>query len=100
VEVDFAQIIIRNIEPDVKVLLERRAKRHGRTLAEEIRAILYNAVRADRQPTESVRPAEGLGTRIANRFVGIGLALEIPEWRCQLVLPPKVRRKRRVGKGA
>jgi hypothetical protein len=56
----------------VKALLKRRAIRHGRTLAEEIRTILRDAVKGGRQPAKSDRPTEGLGTRIANRFFGIG----------------------------
>jgi plasmid stability protein len=74
-EVDMAQIVIRNIEPAVKALLDRRAKRHGRTLSEEIGTILRYAVKCEERPTE------GFGTRIANRFVGIGLSEDIPEWR-------------------
>jgi plasmid stability protein len=70
-----AQIVIRNIEPAVKARLDRRAKRHGRTLSEEIDTILRYAVKLEERPTE------GLGTRIANRFVGIGLSEDIPEWR-------------------
>ena len=51
----FAQIIIRNIEPAVKALLKRRAKRHGRTLPEEIRTILRDAVKKERRRVLATR---------------------------------------------
>jgi antitoxin FitA len=69
----FAQIVIRKIDPAVKALLKRRAIRHGRTLPDEIQTILRDAVKEERQAD---RPAEGLGTRIANRFAGIGFTRE------------------------
>jgi plasmid stability protein len=62
-----AQIIVRDIEDDVKERLQRRAARHGRSMEAEVRDILRNAVRRDQQPKE------GLGTRIASLFAGIGL---------------------------
>jgi len=61
-----AQIVVRNIEDSVKARLKRRAARHGRSMEEEVRAILREAVKRDQSHTE------GLGTRIANRFAGIG----------------------------
>jgi len=72
-----AQLVVRNLEQDVKARLQKRAKRHGRSMEEEVRDILRDAVKKEDQP------AEGLGTRIANRFKGIGLreGEEIQEWR-------------------
>jgi plasmid stability protein len=64
----------------VKARLKRRALQHGRTLPEEIRTILRDAVKEERQ-MQADRSGEGLGTRIANRFAGIGFTEEIPEWR-------------------
>jgi plasmid stability protein len=61
-----AQIVVRNLEDSVKARLKRRASRHGRSMEEEVRTILRDAVKRDQ------RAAEGLGTRIANRFAGIG----------------------------
>jgi plasmid stability protein len=72
----FAQIVIRNIEPAVKHLLERRAKRHGRSLAEEIRAILRDNVKGKRRSHQARRHGEGLGTAIAREFAGIGFTNE------------------------
>lgn len=62
-----AQIIVRDIEQDVKERLQKRAARHGRSMEAEVRDILRNAVR--RHP----QSRKGLGTRIAALFEGIGL---------------------------
>jgi plasmid stability protein len=78
-----AQLVVRNIEEDVKARLQKRAKKHGRSMEEEVRDILRDAVK------KQDRPTEGLGTRIANRFKGIGLkeGEEIQEWRGYPVRP-------------
>jgi antitoxin FitA len=70
-----AQIIVRDIEDDVKERLQRRAARHGHSMEAEIRDILRNVVKED------ICPASGLGTEIAALFKGIGLqeGEEIPE---------------------
>jgi plasmid stability protein len=83
-----AQIVVRNIEESVKTRLKRRAARHGRSMEEEVRTILREAVKRD----ERTAPAEGLGTAIANEFAGIGLDEEIPEWRGYSVRLPKFRK--------
>jgi plasmid stability protein len=83
-----AQIVVRNIEENVKARLKRRAARHGHSMEEEVRTILRDAVKRD----ERAAPAEGLGTAIANEFAGIGLNEEIPEWRGYSVRPPKFRK--------
>jgi len=72
-----AQLVVRNLEEDVKTRLQKRAKKHGRSMEEEVRDILRAAVAKEN------RPIEGLGTRISNRFKGIGLqeGEEIQEWR-------------------
>ena len=62
-----AQMIVCNLDDDVKARLEKRAKKHGRSMEEEVLDILREAVKADDRPTV------GLGTRIANRFRGLGL---------------------------
>ncbi len=68
-----AQLVIRNIEDDVKERLRLRAHRRGRSMADEVREILCNAVMSE------PRNEEGAGTRMAKRFAGIGLDFEIPE---------------------
>jgi plasmid stability protein len=70
-----AQLVVRNIEKEVKVRLQRRASRHGRSMEEEVREILRNAVNA-----QDVAVG-GLGTEIASLFASVGLDQEIPELR-------------------
>ena len=70
-----AQFVVRNIEAEVKSRLQRRAKRHGRSMEEEVRDILRNAAK------EQDTPAGGLGTEIASLFTKIGLDADIPELR-------------------
>ena len=62
-----AQLLVRNLEDQLKVRLQRRAKRHGQSMEAETRDILRNALRQEEAPTG------GLGTEIANTFRGIGL---------------------------
>ena len=40
-----AQFIVRNLEDDVKARLKRRAAHHGRSMEEEVRHILRDAVK-------------------------------------------------------
>jgi plasmid stability protein len=70
-----AQLVVRNIETEVKTRLQRRAKRHGRSMEEEVRDILRNAA------NEEDTPVGGLGTEIASLFTKIGLDADIPELR-------------------
>jgi plasmid stability protein len=68
-----AQILIRQLDDDLKARLQKRAKAHGRSTEEEVREILRNAVRdQDQAPT-------ALGSRIAARFVKVGLREDIAE---------------------
>jgi len=78
-----AQLVVRNLEEDVKARLRRRATAHGRSMEEEVRSILRDAVK------NQARPKGGLGTRIAARFAGIGLreGEEIPELRGHPIKP-------------
>ena len=75
-----AQLIVRNLEDEVKALLQQRARRHGRSTEEEVRDILRNAVANEGEPLV------GLGTRLRQRFAGIGIEDDIPEWRGE---PPR-----------
>jgi plasmid stability protein len=70
-----AQLVVRNLDDDVKAKLQIRARRHGRSTEAEVRDILRNAV--SDEGSERVP----LGTRIAARFAGIGLDQDIPEQR-------------------
>jgi antitoxin FitA len=80
-----AQLVVRNLEDGVKEKLQRRAKRHGRSMEEEIREILRSAAH------EKV-PAGGLGTRIAALFAKRGLTSDIPELRGHKIEPPDFER--------
>lgn len=81
-----AQLIVRQVDEDVKARLQRRARRHGRSTEEEVREILRNAVRDDRATRSP------LGTRLAARFVRIGLREEIAELRGEPVRPAELER--------
>lgn len=79
-----AQILVRNLDDDVKRKLRSRARQHGRSIAEEVREILREAVRDE--------PGEGepLGTRLAKRFAGFELEEDIPELRGQEARPAEL----------
>ncbi|MFY9843485.1 MAG: Arc family DNA-binding protein [Terriglobales bacterium] len=76
-----AQFVVRNIEDAVKVQLQRRARRNGRSMEEEIRDILRNATVKEPAPTG------GLGNEIAGLFTKVGLEADIPELRGHMVKP-------------
>ena len=76
-----AQFVVRDLEEDVKNRLKRRAERRGRSMEEEIRQILRNAVKGPE------RPVTKLGSRIAARFGGAGLTAELPELHGQAAVP-------------
>ena len=65
-----ASVVIRNIDDNVKATLQKRAKRHGRSLEAELRLVLTEVAAADVAATP---PAEGFGTRLANLFAEFGL---------------------------
>jgi plasmid stability protein len=77
-----AQLVVRNLENSVKVRLQRRARKHGRSMEEEVREILRSAAQEDETPKG------GLGTEISRLFAKIGLDHEIPELRGYEVVPP------------
>jgi plasmid stability protein len=54
-----AQIVVRKLEDSVKTRLQRRARRNGRSMEEEVREILRRAAH------EPEKPTVGLGTEIA-----------------------------------
>jgi antitoxin FitA len=80
-----AQLLVRNLEDDVKARLRVLAARHGRSMEEKVRAILRDAVGAP------APKSGGLGTEIAVRFKDIGLrnGEEIPELRGHFIRPWK-----------
>ena len=68
-----AQLVVRNLEDDVKARLQRRARQHGRSTEEEVREILRDAVKAEGTAKTP------LGSRLRARFAGLGLEDELPE---------------------
>jgi plasmid stability protein len=72
-----AQFIVRHLEEAVKARLKRRAARHGRSMEDEVRHILRDAVK------EQNHRVSKLGSRIAARFAKVGLATELPEFHGQ-----------------
>jgi antitoxin FitA len=81
-----AQLLVRNLEEDVKTRLQHRASRHGHSMEEEVRDILRNAVKPES------RTAVPLGSRIRSRFARIGLDEDIPELRGHKAKPAVFRR--------
>ena len=77
-----AQLIVRDLDDDVKSRLKRRAERHGRSMEEEIRDILRRAAKDEN------RPLPRLGSRISARFAKTGLSADLPELHGQLPRPP------------
>jgi plasmid stability protein len=77
-----ADLIVRKVAEDVKRKLQQRARRNGRSMEEEVRDILRNAVKK--------KSSGGLGTEIVSRFSGqgIGLDKDIPELRGYTIEPP------------
>ncbi|MGH2535481.1 MAG: FitA-like ribbon-helix-helix domain-containing protein [Thermomicrobiales bacterium] len=61
-----AQLVVRNLDGDVKERLRERAARHGRSMEEEVREILRDAV------LKANEPEVGLGTAMVRLFRGIG----------------------------
>lgn len=77
-----AQLVVRNLESSVKARLQRRAKRHGRSMEEEVRDILRNAA-VDNEESRS----GGLGSDIAGLFRKAGLKRDIEELRGTPIRP-------------
>jgi antitoxin FitA len=62
-----AQLVVRNIESALRARLQRRARRDGRNMEDEIRDILRRA------EEEGALPTGGLGNEIAGLFTEVGL---------------------------
>ena len=75
------QLIVRNIAPPVMGKLKRRAARYGRSMEEEVRDILADAVKHEGEPEK------GLGTQIADLFKGIELEEPIEKLKINLRIP-------------
>ena len=75
-----AQLIVRNLDDDLKRKLRRRAARRGRSMEAEVLEILRDALKENRR-------RKGLGTAAAERFKGIELEQPIPELKIKLRVP-------------
>lgn len=75
-----AQLIVRNIEDDIKEKLKALANSHGISMEEEAREIIRRAVM--NQGSENK-----LGTSISSRFKDCGLDSDIEEFRGQEARP-------------
>jgi plasmid stability protein len=67
-----AQLLVRNLEDQLKTRLQRRAKRHGQSMEAETRDILRNALLVEEAP------AGGLGSEMVALFSGSGIYLDEP----------------------
>lgn len=77
-----AQLIVRNLEDEVRDKLRDLARSHGRSMEEEVRDIIRGAV------AKLSTPRSRLGTRFAERFAGSGLDQDIAELRGHTLEPP------------
>jgi len=66
-----ASLTMRNIEDSLKTTLRLRAARHGRSMEEEARQLLRQALVQDRSST-------GLGSQISRRFAAAG-GVDLPD---------------------
>lgn len=64
------------LDPAVKDALQRRARRHGRSMEEEVRQILGQFVQAEPSGEAPV----GLGSSIVALYADLELEGSIPEW--------------------
>lgn len=60
-----SDLLIRNLGPRLKRRLEARARRSGRSLSEEAKALINRAL-------AETHPARGLGTALVERFRSLG----------------------------
>ena len=81
-----AQLIVRNLEDDIRNRLRALAELHGCSMEEEVRQILRAAVLAS-----DARPARvTLGTHMSGRFASIGLTDELAQLPPRIVEPPSL----------
>ena len=71
-----AQLLIRNLNSEIKERLRQRAALNGTSMEAEARLILRMALS---KPPIQQAEEEGLGTKIARMFEGVGMDFELPE---------------------
>jgi plasmid stability protein len=74
-DIIMSDLLIRNIDPRLKRRLEARARRSGRSLSEEAKALLSRAM-------AGTEPARGLGTELVELFRLVG-PVELEERRAE-----------------
>jgi plasmid stability protein len=70
-----SQLVVRRLDDEVKRRLKSRAARHGRSMEEEVRDILRDAVNGEALDDLSV----GLGTLARRRFAGLDFEGDVIE---------------------
>jgi len=70
-----AQLLVRMLDDSVKARLKARAKKHGRSLEAEARAILEDAANGGSPPRRAPKE-KGFGTLMYERFKKVGLTKE------------------------
>ncbi len=70
-----AQFVVRQLEDDVAEKLKQRARKHARSMEDEVRHILRTAVQQHSEARSKI------GSRIAARFRRAGLTGDLPELR-------------------
>lgn len=79
-----AQLIVRNIEDEVKQRLAERARRHGHSMEQEVRTILRDAVGGEAPDAQQV----DMGARLKAFFERHGFDdLEIKEFKDEQARP-------------
>lgn len=73
------QLLVSNLELSVKEALQR----HGRSMEEKARLILWQAAEAEQHEPQGV----GLGSQMAALYAGIGVEEPIPEWQGHKAAP-------------
>jgi len=80
-----AQLIVRNLENDIRDRIRALAELHGCSMEEEVRQILRSAVLASAARPALVPP---LGTRMSERFARIGLTEDLAQLPPRALEPP------------
>lgn len=68
-----AQILVRNIDDQLKTRLQRRAKKNRRSMEAEVREILRDTLKKEEETQKG-----GLGSEIVALFSGSGIYLDEP----------------------
>lgn len=71
-----AQLLIRRLDDDAKERLKARAKKRGRSLEAEARAILEHAANGEPKNRRRPKKEKGFGTLMHERFGKVGLTEE------------------------